>query len=155
MNSGILLIRNPYDSLISLYKYCKLQSIVPESYRNNEDWIIWNKRKYVGWLSLIESWFESGKPFLVVHYEEMRKDPLNVIQRMLNFLNITFTNERRQCVRSDIEGKFHRKHKGIFTFDPYTKELHELIDKDIQKANSFLMSINETPIAEPTYNRDL
>ncbi|XP_006818797.1 sialate:O-sulfotransferase 1-like [Saccoglossus kowalevskii] len=155
MKFGILLIRNPYDSLISFYQYRTIRHLTLESYRNNLDWINWAKRKHEKWLNLVEDWFKSGKLFLVVHYEDIVKNPLEEVERMLNFLNITFTPERRNCVQNDIEGAFHKQHKEQFRFDPFTKELHRLINTDIQIVNRLLQSRNETPIPEPTYDNEL
>ncbi|XP_002736609.1 sialate:O-sulfotransferase 1-like [Saccoglossus kowalevskii] len=155
MQSGILLIRNAYDSLISFFDYKSRGQVPNEAYRNNPNFTNWAIIKQEKWLNLVVSWFESGKPFMVVHYEDMVKDTLKEVERILQYLNIKFTPERRRCVKNDIEGVYHRKNKEKFTFDPFTRKLHTLIDKDIDIVNQLFTSRNEHPIAGPTYNSEL
>ncbi|XP_006824932.1 sialate:O-sulfotransferase 1-like [Saccoglossus kowalevskii] len=155
---GILLIRNLYDSLLSLHAF-HLNGMMGdpslELFRKSTDFVDMVKKKHESWRNLVVSWFKSGNPFLVVHYEDLVQNPIQNVKKMVNFLNITLTPERLKCLRNDIEGLYHRQHPAKFHFDPFTQELHEIIDEDIRVVNELLMSRNETPVPQPAYNTEL
>nr|XP_006819652.1 PREDICTED: WSC domain-containing protein 1-like [Saccoglossus kowalevskii] len=155
---GILLIRNLYDSMVSLYAYNltgMMGSLNLELFRNSTDFSDMVKTMHERWRKLVVDWFKSGHPFVVVHHEDLLQNPISSVKKMMNYLNITLTPERLECLRNDIEGLFHRQHSEKFHFDPFTQELHEIIDEDIRVVNELLMSRNETPIPKPAYNTEL
>ncbi|XP_077870609.1 sialate:O-sulfotransferase 1-like [Saccoglossus kowalevskii] len=157
-NYGILLIRNPYDSILSYYSFLKsgMMGFLPlESYRNSTAWTKFARKKISGWRALMNQWDKAAYPFPVVHYEEQLKRPIPSVERMLNFMNITLTQERLQCLQYNINGKFHRQHPEKFHYDPYTTELHYLIDDHIHAVNKMLESRDISPVHAPAYNREL
>ncbi|XP_006817743.1 sialate:O-sulfotransferase 1-like [Saccoglossus kowalevskii] len=153
-DSGIILIRNPYDSLISFFTF-KTKGIMAkqnaDDFNNNKKWTDFFSSQYFKWLRIIDKWISSEKRILILHYEELTQHPMQGLEKILNFLNVTFTPERRRCVADDIEGKFHRRNKEAFQFDPYSKEMHVIMDADIEIANRLLKSINQTLVHKPSY----
>ncbi|XP_077866673.1 sialate:O-sulfotransferase 1-like [Saccoglossus kowalevskii] len=155
---GILIIRNPYDSLLSYYAYLsrmgKMGILPLESYRNNTRWLEIATKKLPGWGKVISEWYSTKHPFMVVHYEDLVKSPIPSVKRMLKFMNFTLTTERYKCLQKNIEGDFHRQHPEKFQFDPFTNELHELINNAIRVANVKLISRNVSPVHAPAYNSE-
>ncbi|XP_006814719.1 sialate:O-sulfotransferase 2-like [Saccoglossus kowalevskii] len=157
--SGILLIRNPYDSFVSFYlfhtKGFMANPPLEEVFKDNKNWTNFVKRQHVRWPRIVENWFESGKRVLIVHYEDLVANTIYHLRRMLEFQNITLTPDRLKCLNDDLEGRFHRQHSENFHFDPYNEELHHIIDADIQKVNSLLKSRNEPPVHKAAYDVEL
>ncbi|XP_006820493.1 sialate:O-sulfotransferase 2-like [Saccoglossus kowalevskii] len=158
--SGILIIRNPYDSLISFYLFKKYgfmgnPTLTIEVFKNNADWIDFFHKQRQRWLRLLVTWVESKKRFLIVHYEDLSNNPLHHLNRMLRFLNLTLTSKRLACVQTQLEGRYHRNHTEYFTFDPYNEEMHKQLDEDIMKANTILHSLNSSNVHKPAYDLKL
>ncbi|XP_006818799.1 sialate:O-sulfotransferase 1-like [Saccoglossus kowalevskii] len=120
--SGILLIKNPHDSLISWHIF-KLSGFMGnpslEVFRNSTVWIDFVKLNYVKWSKLIATSLESGMPIIIVRYEDLVHNSLRQLDRMLQFMNMTLKPERVECINTDLEGVFHRRHPDKFHFDPY------------------------------------
>ena len=67
----------------------------------------------------VERWLkESTIPLIVVRYEDLMKDTRKQLQRMLDFLEYPFTEERLACIASNRVETFHRQHNH--DFDPFT-----------------------------------
>jgi len=78
------------------------------------------------WRVHLEKYINSAKsPTLVVKYENLLTDLHTELKRMMEFLEIPYTEEDLQCtINSTLEG-FHRKHNKSVV-DPYTPELRKL-----------------------------
>ncbi|XP_077869868.1 sialate:O-sulfotransferase 2-like [Saccoglossus kowalevskii] len=156
--SAILLIRNPYDAVITLYHYHKMKhtgKIPLREFRNNAEWEDFAMEHFKKWINMMYEWISSNKPLLVVHYEDLKNDTVHEVKRMLEFLNTTLVSERLQCLEMDIEGNFHRHKEETFDFDPYTADMHTVIDENIRLANKLLTNINVTGVRNHTYDQDL
>ena len=71
----------------------------------------------------VERWLKEPKiPLIVVRYEDLVKDTKTQLERMLDFLDYPYTEERLDCVISHQIETFHRKHDH--EFDPFTTRQH-------------------------------
>jgi len=92
-----------------------------------------------GWLHHITTCLhtEFNLPILVVKYENLKSNLHMELKRMLDFLEVPYTDQDIECtVNSNIES-FHRKHHNKFS-DPYsTKQRRSIVDK-LKEANLIL-----------------
>nr|XP_006823242.1 PREDICTED: WSC domain-containing protein 2-like [Saccoglossus kowalevskii] len=156
--SAILLIRNPYDAVITLYHYHKKKhtgKIPLREFKNNVEWEDFAMEHFKKWINMMAEWISSKKPLLVVHYEDLKHDTVYEVKRMLSFLNMTLTPERLHCLEMDIEGNFHRHKEETFDFDPYTADMHTVIKENIRLANGLLRNINIPSVREPSYDKNI
>ncbi|XP_077993968.1 sialate:O-sulfotransferase 1-like [Glandiceps talaboti] len=143
-SSAILLIRNPYNALIAEYRRRLVghQSQYPLRNITGEKWEDYVAREIRHWHELPKCWLSQKRwRILVVYYEDLKKDTMSNVERMMSFLNLTFTAERRQCIEENMEGNNHRPPaitSAGTRFDPFTTRLRELVDDYIQKTNQFL-----------------
>jgi len=76
-------------------------------------------------------------PLLVVKYENLKSNLFMELKRMLDFLEIPYTDQDIECtVNSNVES-FHRQHHDK-SFDPYSPEQRKLIINIIKEANEIL-----------------
>ncbi|XP_077998827.1 sialate:O-sulfotransferase 1-like [Glandiceps talaboti] len=143
-SSAILLIRNPYDLLITEYSRRHTSNhtgYFPRQNMTGEDWEDFVNMTTSKWESSVTCWLNNTTPVLVVHYEDLMNDMMSGIDRMLSFLNLKFTVDRRRCIAQNNEGNFHRKppqDSEERMFDPYTPVLRALIDEHIRNINLML-----------------
>ena len=81
------------------------------------------------WVSLYNYWLSPTLPLpvLVVQYEDMVNNLEVELKRMLQFLDIEYSEEDVACVLANPYGRFKRsKH---IDFDPYTSQQSKLIKK--------------------------
>lgn len=69
-------------------------------------------------------------------FQEIEQDPNGQIRKLLKELRLELDSGRLHCIEKHSEGKFHRaKHEEK---DPFSADLHDLLDKTIMEADSFL-----------------
>jgi len=92
-----------------------------------------------GWLRHITACLHKqfNLPMLVVKYENLKSNLYMELKRMLDFLEVPYTDQDIECtVNSNIES-FHRKHHNKFS-DPYSpKQRKSILDK-VKEANLIL-----------------
>jgi hypothetical protein len=113
---GILLIRNPYDALISYWNFVETRDHRGLAAGGNkfnadkwEDFVLALAPK---WSSMITTWVENSQSLLIIQYEQLKKNPHSELIRILDYLELPVNEERLACVLGDknIEGPFHRRH---------------------------------------------
>jgi len=113
---GVLIIRNPYDALLSFwnFRYTKNKNkhtgIIRKSEFNYKKWANFVRKEIPGWTSLIMSWIENSQDYLIVLYEDVQKDPREELIRILGYLNQPVNTARLDCLMKPehLEGPFHR-----------------------------------------------
>ncbi|NWS87540.1 WSCD1 protein, partial [Toxostoma redivivum] len=143
-DSAILLIRNPYKSLVAEFnrKYAGHLGYATDRNWKGKEWPDFVTSYASWWASHVLEWLKYGKRLLVVHYEELQHSLLPTLRAMVQFLNVTVTEDRLLCVESNRDGSFKRsgtKQKG---FEPFTREMKELIDKYILTVDEALRGRN-------------
>ena len=73
---------------------------------------------------------------IINHFQELKEDPTAELRKLLKHLHLNIDEERLHCIEKHSAGSFHRvKHQEE---DPFTEELHQLLDEHILTANSLL-----------------
>lgn len=94
------------------------------------------------WVSHAVAWLKFARRLLVVHFENLQKDLVPQFKTITAFLNISIPEERLLCTESNRDGHFKRSGSRILTFEPFTSEMRERIDKYIQTVDKALRDRN-------------
>ena len=89
---------------------------------------------------------------LVVHYEQIRKDPLKEVRKILNFLQIEEDSGRLKCLLKYQNGFFKRKSKPKLSEIPFSQSLRSEIDKIIESVNMVLVKNGYSNLPTESYN---
>ncbi|XP_032751899.1 alcohol sulfotransferase [Rattus rattus] len=86
----IYLIRNPRDALVSRYFFIRKLNIVkkPDSLGTYIEWFLKGNVAYGSWFEHIRGWLSMREcdNFLVLYYEDMKKDTMGTIKKICDFL---------------------------------------------------------------------
>ncbi|XP_077167197.1 sialate:O-sulfotransferase 1 isoform X4 [Paroedura picta] len=132
-DSAILLIRNPYKSLVAEFNRKCAGHLGHATDRNweSKEWPDFVSSYASWWASHVLDWLKYGKHLLVVHYEDLKQNLLPQLHKMVAFLNISVTEDRLLCVENNRDGNFKRSGVRQKRFEPFTKEMKDLINKYI------------------------
>ncbi|CAG4968403.1 unnamed protein product [Parnassius apollo] len=135
--SAILLIRNPRDAILADFNRLHKGHIgsAPKSAfkrksreRKKTDWSSYVSIQLKAWESLHNLWLTKFRgPFHIVFYETLVQDTEKTLQGILNFLNVTITEEDMNCALLNKEGIYRRK-KKYQDFDPFTPDMYRRLD---------------------------
>ncbi|XP_037323792.2 sialate:O-sulfotransferase 1 [Pungitius pungitius] len=141
-DSSILLIRNPYRSLVAEFnrKCAGHLGHATDAQWKSKEWPEFVSSYAPWWASHALSWLKFGRRLLVVHYEELQRALLPQLRVITAFLNATITEERLLCAQSNQDGHF--KRPGAFSFDPFTPDMRRMIDPLIRSVDQALHSRN-------------
>ncbi|XP_063002696.1 sialate:O-sulfotransferase 1 [Elgaria multicarinata webbii] len=143
-DSAILLIRNPYKSLVAEFNRKCAGHLGYATDRNwkSKEWPDFVNSYASWWASHVLDWLKYGKHLLVVHYEDLKQALLPKLKEMVEFLNVTVTEDRLLCVENNRDGNFKRSGVRQKAFEPFTKEMKDLIDKYIMAVDKALRERN-------------
>ncbi|KAG7470561.1 hypothetical protein MATL_G00115150 [Megalops atlanticus] len=109
-DAAILLIRNPYRSLMAEFnrKCAGHLGYASEQHWRSKEW-----PEFVGsyaswWASHVLDWLRFGQRVLVVHYEELQGALFPQLRAITSFLNASVSAERLLCAESNQDGHFKR-----------------------------------------------
>ncbi|KAM8898136.1 sialate:O-sulfotransferase 1 [Spinachia spinachia] len=141
-DSSILLIRNPYRSLVAEFnrKCAGHLGHATDAQWKSKEWPEFVSSYAPWWASHALSWLKFGRRLLVVHYEDLQRALLPQLHVITAFLNATITEERLLCAQSNQDGHF--KRSGAFSFDPFTSDMRRMIDPLIRSVDQALHSRN-------------
>ncbi|XP_004398658.1 PREDICTED: WSC domain-containing protein 1 [Odobenus rosmarus divergens] len=139
-DSAILLIRNPYRSLVAEFNRKCAGHLGYAADRNwkSKEWPDFVRSYAAWWSSHVLDWLRYGKRLLVVHYEELRHSLLPTLREMVAFLNVSVSEERLLCVENNKEGSFRRRGRRPHGPEPFTPEMRALIDGYIRTVDKAL-----------------
>lgn len=109
---GIFITRNPYDAIISYHNflYGGHTGHAPATDYGRPEWPYFFMDQTRRWLATAVNWtIHSSRPFLVVHYEKLREDPLPELRRIVHFLRLPTDERRLYCIVKYPQAKFRRK----------------------------------------------
>nr|XP_053642331.1 uncharacterized protein LOC128695628 [Cherax quadricarinatus] len=141
---GLLLLRNPYDTLIAYRNYLSaghLGVAGPAAFRG-ADWARFVYGQMDVWRAYALDWINLGRSVLVVHYEHLLEDPQRELHNILQFLRLRPERPRLQCVMTNLDGAFRRATPDNIFYrlrDPFTPELHEVMEKAMQEVDAALV----------------
>ena len=104
----------------------------------NEDWNDWVRIQSLIWKRTVLAWVVDNynHSVLVIRYEDLKKDTSVSLRRMLDFLQVPYTEQRLQEVITQGFKDFKRKHSE--EFDHYTREQREFVRSVINDTLSVL-----------------
>ncbi|XP_033496972.1 sialate:O-sulfotransferase 1 isoform X1 [Epinephelus lanceolatus] len=143
-DSAILLIRNPYRSLMAEFnrKCAGHLGHATDAQWKSKEWPEFVSSYAPWWASHALSWLKFGRRLLVVHYEELQRALIPQLRIITAFLNITMTEERLLCAQSNQDGHFRRSGAQTSSFDPFTPDMRRTIDPFIHTVDQALQSRN-------------
>uniref|UniRef100_A0A665TCP2 WSC domain containing 1b n=1 Tax=Echeneis naucrates TaxID=173247 RepID=A0A665TCP2_ECHNA len=143
-DSAILLIRNPYRSLMAEFnrKCAGHLGHATDTQWKSKEWPEFVSSYAPWWASHAMSWLKFGRRLLVVHYEELQRALLPQLRLITGFLNVTMTEERLLCAQSNQDGHFKRSVAQRPSFDPFTQDMKRMIDSFIHTVDQALQSRN-------------
>ncbi|KAM8834816.1 sialate:O-sulfotransferase 1 [Synchiropus picturatus] len=149
-DSAILLIRNPYRSLMAEFnrKCAGHLGHATDAQWKSKEWPEFVSSYAPWWTSHALSWLKFGRHLLVVHYEELQRSLLPQLRLIANFLNITVSEERLLCAQSNRDGHFKRSGTQQPSFDPFTSDMRQTVDAFIHTVDLALQSRNFSGIPQ-------
>ncbi|XP_058532186.1 sialate:O-sulfotransferase 1 [Ochotona princeps] len=143
-DSAILLIRNPYRSLVAEFnrKCAGHLGYAPDRNWKSKEWPDFVNSYASWWSSHVLDWLKYGKRLLVVHYEELRRSLVPTLREMVAFLNVSVSEERLLCVENNKEGSFRRRGRRPHDPEPFTPEMKDLINGYIRTVDKALRDHN-------------
>uniref|UniRef100_A0A8B9J429 WSC domain containing 1 n=1 Tax=Astyanax mexicanus TaxID=7994 RepID=A0A8B9J429_ASTMX len=149
-DSAILLIRNPYRSLMAEFNRKCAGHL---GYASDQHWKSKEWPEFVGsyaswWASHVLDWLRFGRRLLVVHYEELQESLVPRLRSITTFLNATASEERLLCAENNKDGHFKRSGSHRPSFDPFTADMRRLIDGYIGAVDQALRASNHTGLPQ-------
>ncbi|XP_074529223.1 sialate:O-sulfotransferase 1 [Halichoeres trimaculatus] len=143
-DSAILLIRNPYRSLMAEFnrKCAGHLGHATDAQWKSKEWPEFVSSYAPWWASHALSWLQYGRHLLVVHYEELQRSLLPELRLITAFLNVSITEERLLCAQTNQDGHFKRSGGQRPSFDPFTADMRDMIDPLIRSVDQALQSRN-------------
>ncbi|EPY86725.1 WSC domain-containing protein 1 [Camelus ferus] len=143
-DSAILLIRNPYRSLVAEFNRKCAGHLGYAADRNwkSKEWPDFVNSYASWWSSHVLDWLRYGKRLLVVHYEELRRSLVPTLREMVAFLNVSVSEERLLCVENNKEGSFRRRGRRPHDPELFTPEMKDLINGYIRTVDQALRDHN-------------
>ncbi|XP_005987555.1 sialate:O-sulfotransferase 1 [Latimeria chalumnae] len=149
-DSAILLIRNPYNALMAEFnrKCAGHLGHATEMNWRSKDWPDFVNSYASWWGSHVLDWLKYGKNLLIIHYEDLKRNLFQQLKLMMEFLNVTVSEDRLLCVESNKDGNFKRSVVKQRDFDPFTPEMKDLINRYIREVDEALKLRNFTGLPE-------
>ncbi|XP_038231970.1 WSC domain-containing protein 1 [Dermochelys coriacea] len=137
-DSAILLIRNPYKSLMAEFNRKCAGHLGYATDRNwkSKEWPDFVNSYASWWASHVLDWLKYGKHLFVIHYEDLKQNLIPKLKEMVEFLNMTVTEDRLLCVENNRDGNFKRSGARQKDFEPFTQEMKDLI-------NSYILTVDK------------
>ncbi|XP_071830998.1 sialate:O-sulfotransferase 2-like [Apostichopus japonicus] len=155
-NGAIILIRNPYYSVVSDYfrffgglKNISRNQLVESMESRNDHWTKVLLPQFQRWKLTNINWINNCKRLLVVFFEDLERDPVRELTRMVTFLGQPLSPRRIMCAIYNFRPM--EAHRSHMNFDPYTPEMHAILDSYIQEVNKTLLQKGGNPL--PTYEK--
>ncbi|XP_070560799.1 sialate:O-sulfotransferase 2-like [Ptychodera flava] len=149
----ILLLRNPNDLAIAVRNKAK-GNIMTESEVFNSTLLSdkqWMKEiRYRGSLyeRFVNAWFSLNVPVLVIHYENVRQDPIREVTRAVKFINLTVDDNRISCAKENTDGYFLHEYsdKTKLYEQVLSPEMKTVAAKVMRKVSDILVSHGHDPV---------
>ncbi|CAL8266938.1 unnamed protein product [Merluccius merluccius] len=145
-DAAILLIRNPYRSLMAEFnrKCAGHLGHATDTQWKSKEWSEFVASYAPWWASHALSWLKFGQRLLVVHYEDLQRALFPPLRLVTLFLNVTASEERLMCAQSNQDGHFKRSGVKRPSFDPFTADMRRMIDSFTRSVDQALLDRNLT-----------
>jgi len=161
---GILIIRNPFDAIVSYRNFVirKLDGHAPpEAFSHSPNlhpgititWDHWVLDNILVWETVSTTWIRNMKRGGVVYYENLRDDTESELRRVLKMLSFPLDEERLNCVlqHKDRNAFKRRKNNQTKIENPYSRSQTLLILQSIETVQLALKERNLDPLPVEKY----
>ena len=135
-DAAILLVRDPFDSILAEFKRRSGGHIGhPSQEKFNKDngryWQDFVMAKARDWEAMNTDWINNFQgPLLVIMYSDLKEKVEEQLKRTLNFLSVSVTKEDMECAMSRKEGIYRRQKKRLKMAGPvFDKYLTKLVNQ--------------------------
>ena len=135
---AVLVVRNPYKAIISSWNYAKTHSHTESADTNNQEFLIFAEKQIYAWLQLISDWVENSTELHCLFYENLKKDPLEEMRKLLRHLSLPIDEGRLYCIHKHNSQKFQRAHNNTDGAQIFPQKLRIVIDETIVKASNLI-----------------
>ncbi|XP_070561283.1 sialate:O-sulfotransferase 1-like [Ptychodera flava] len=149
----ILLLRNPNDLAIAVRNKAKGNTLTESEVFNstllsNDKWIQEVRWRGSLYEKFVNSWFGLNVPILVIHYENVREDPIREVTRAVKFLNLTVDENRIACAKESVEGYYHHDYsdKTKIYEQVLSPEMKTWATKVMRRVSDILVSHGQDPV---------
>jgi len=151
VGGGILVIRNPYQAIISFWNWEKTNK--HSIFASTKSFCSLEFSEFVyksigRWYELIEDWIQFGENVQITFYENLVQNPIIEIIKMFSYLKLPIDKARFKCLSRHLGGNFHRN--NTLEVNPFTQEHHLMIKWAMEKINKTLFE--KQRIHLPIYN---
>ncbi|XP_037078836.1 WSC domain-containing protein 1-like [Pollicipes pollicipes] len=156
---AVLLVRNPYEAFLAYRNFMKGGHLryAPDSYFSGSGWNSYVTQKATLWRNFNIDWVNLTTSVHVIHYEDLKQDPVREIRDFLRFIGLPEDEERLNCVTMNHDGQFKRKASNqVFNKrDVFTPALHAQLDAAIDALQAQLLArrLRPMPLARYKYYR--
>ena len=111
---------------------------------------------YQFWGNIIHAVVVSKKPYLLIFYDDLKKDPVIQMRRVAeflaknNFYSISNLDNRLLCLSQSLRGAAKRNPSKL-NFDPFTSDMKILIDQMVEDAKKLFNEKDAKTIGTFTY----
>ncbi|XP_065891886.1 WSCD family member CG9164-like isoform X2 [Dysidea avara] len=131
VSAAIVIIRNPLDSLVSHWNWKHgghVSVMRPALFVHNTKWKRFIKTSVEQFVSLVRYWLEEAQiSVLVIKYEDMVTDLSTQLTKMLDFLQVNYSQSDIDCVMDDTLEMFRRKKTVPSEFNPYVPSYKQFV----------------------------
>lgn len=155
---AVLLIRNPYKSVISYWNHRQASNEL-DTLQNLERSLYTKKfrdfarEEFIIWQDIAFDWLVVSPELLVIHYEDFVDDTASELRRVHRYLNnFPVDPKRMKCILNNPNGNFKRTGhtRDEFTKDPF-EGLHEEFDATILRVQDMLIAKGHAPMPLQKY----
>ncbi|XP_077986097.1 sialate:O-sulfotransferase 2-like [Glandiceps talaboti] len=141
-DAAILLIRDPYKAMLAEFNRQRAgkTGIASHSDFRSKAWQEFVNGNQKRWQVQITTWLNFTKPLLVVKYSDLKQHTIDEVGKIVKFLGFELTAERRKCLEYDMDGIFKRTGHEALPDDPFTPDMHKMIDPSIAIVNKMLIA---------------
>ena len=136
VGGGVLVIRNPYNAIISFWNFEQTRTHTVFAARKSFCSLEFREfafRSILRWYELHEDWLSLGRDLHVVLYEDLVRAPLAEIRRITDHLNIPIDPPRLACLERHLGGSHHRS--GSLDVNPYNTDHLALMATLLERTN--------------------
>ncbi|XP_042866702.1 WSCD family member GA21586-like [Penaeus japonicus] len=146
----ILLVRDPSRAIISFWSWTQLNgrpdqyntSIPAERYKTpGFHLFVWART--LEWSRMISKAVEKYENLTTLYYEDLVRNPLKEVRRLLHFLRVKPDEERLECVARHLEGPFKGAKKIL---DPYSVFEKKILKSAVVSSSQSLERSGYTPL---------
>ena len=153
LGGGVLLVRNPFQAVISFWSWEKTNThSTPASKKSfcSVEFREFVYKSVIRWVELMEDWMTWSDNLHIIFFEDLVKSPIEKILSICHHLKLQTSDERSNCLRSHLRGKFHRK--KTMDVNPYTQDHMKIFNWALERVNKTLF--RKFNIQLPHYEND-